>query len=179
VLDLYSMNEAGPIAVFDPTAGGHVLLQHRMFVEILDDAGQRVPAGQRGEVTLTGGFNFCLPLLRYRTGDYASLDSTGLEPVLCGLAGRPAVRYRAADGTWLNNIEITHAFKDCALPQWSVHQAANGSVTLRHAGGARWDDALMKKLRELLGDVPVDIAHLPVEGTKLVQYTSDLPDSIA
>ncbi|MES2573016.1 MAG: capsule biosynthesis protein CapK, partial [Verrucomicrobiota bacterium] len=40
VLDLYSMNEAGPIAVMDPAAGVHVLLQHEMLVEILDPAGR-------------------------------------------------------------------------------------------------------------------------------------------
>src|SRR4029078_4778832 len=40
VLDLYSMNEAGPIGVFDEVAGGYVLLQPRMYVEILDPAGQ-------------------------------------------------------------------------------------------------------------------------------------------
>jgi fatty-acyl-CoA synthase len=57
VLDLYSMNEAGPVAVADPQAGGHVLLQHTLYVEILDEAGQPVPTGTRGEITLTGGFN--------------------------------------------------------------------------------------------------------------------------
>jgi len=36
VLDLYSMNEVGPIGVFDPALGGHVLLQDRLWVEILD-----------------------------------------------------------------------------------------------------------------------------------------------
>lgn len=64
VLDLYSMNEAGPVAVRDPAVGGHVLLQHRLFVEILDEAGKARPPGERGEVTLTGGFNFCLPLFQ-------------------------------------------------------------------------------------------------------------------
>src|SRR5262249_10014589 len=68
VLDVYSLNEAGPVAVFDPAVAGHVLLQPMLYIEILDGAGHPVNAG-RGEITLTGGFNFCLPLLRYRTGD--------------------------------------------------------------------------------------------------------------
>ncbi|MEG0184690.1 MAG: AMP-binding protein, partial [Stenotrophomonas sp.] len=62
VLDIYSMNEAGPLAVHDAAAGGHVLLQPGMYVEVLDDAGRAVADGQVGEITLTGGFNFCLPL---------------------------------------------------------------------------------------------------------------------
>ena len=176
VLDLYSMNEGGPIAVFDPAVDGHVLLQNRLFVEILDENDCRVPAGQRGEITLTGGFNFCLPLLRYRTGDHASLDFSGPEPVLRGFSGRPPVRYRAADGTWLNNIEITHAFKDLALPQWSLHQAADGSLTLRHAGGGSQDEAVRGVLERLFGKIMLHISPLPREGVKVVQYTSDLPD---
>ncbi len=46
VLDVYSMNEVGPIAVYDSNAGGHVLLQPQLFVEILDANGDRVPSGQ-------------------------------------------------------------------------------------------------------------------------------------
>lgn len=61
VLDIYSLNEVGPVAVFDTAAGGHVLLQERLFVEILDSAGQPVAPGEVGEITVTGGFNFCLP----------------------------------------------------------------------------------------------------------------------
>lgn len=105
------MNEAGPVAVADPQAGGHVLLQHTLYVEILDEAGQPVPTGTRSEVTLTGGFNVCLPLLRYRTGDYAALRFYNDEVILDGLQGRPPVRFRTPAGEWLNNIEITHALR--------------------------------------------------------------------
>lgn len=179
VLDLYSMNEAGPVAVFDPALDGHVLLQNRMFIEILGEDDQRVPEGQRGEITLTGGFNFCLPLLRYRTGDFASLDFSGPEPVLRGFTGRPPVRYRTADGAWLNNIEITHAFKHLALPQWAVHQAADGSLTLRHAGGTVVEDEVREVMTRLFGAVPLTLTALPADGPKVVQYTSDLPDPAA
>lgn len=179
VLDLYSMNEAGPIAVFDPAVGGHVLLQNHMFVEVLDENDQRVPEGERGEVTLTGGFNFCLPLLRYRTGDFASLDFSGPEPVLRGFSGRPPVRYRNADGEWLNNIEVTHAFRDLALPQWSMHQAADGTITLLHSGGASAENDIWSILHRLFGDLPLKVGALPADGDKFVQYTSDMADPAA
>ena len=42
VLDVYSMNEAGPVAVYDPAEGGHVLLQHRLLVEALGPGGEPV-----------------------------------------------------------------------------------------------------------------------------------------
>lgn len=177
VLDLYSMNEAGPIAVADPAAGGHVLLQPRMYVEILDDEDRPLPPGERGEVTLTGGFNFCLPLLRYRTGDHAALDFSGPEPVLVGLQGRPPVRYRTTAGSWINNIEITHALRPLALPQWTVHQAADGAVTFRHAGMDSLNTQLRQILQSLLGDgLRLNVEQQAFLDGKVIQYTSDLAD---
>ncbi|PYS33982.1 MAG: capsule biosynthesis protein CapK, partial [Acidobacteria bacterium] len=102
VLDVYSLNEAGPVAVFDSAAAGHVLLQPMLYIEILDSAGHPLNVGERGEITLTGGFNFCLPLLRYRTGDYASLSFEVETPALVGLSGRAPVRFRVANGEWIN-----------------------------------------------------------------------------
>lgn len=177
VLDLYSMNEAGPIAVADPAAGGHVLLQPRMYVEILDEEDRPLPPGERGEVTLTGGFNFCLPLLRYRTGDHAALDFSGPEPVLVGLQGRPPVRYRTTSGSWINNIEITHALRPLALPQWTVHQGTDGAVTFRHAGMDSLNTQLRQILQSLLGDgLRLHVEQQAFLDGKVIQYTSDLTD---
>ncbi|HSJ01266.1 MAG TPA: AMP-binding protein, partial [Verrucomicrobium sp.] len=180
VLDLYSMNEAGPIAVADPATGGHVLLQPQMYVEILDDNDQPLPPGERGEVTLTGGFNFCLPLLRYRTGDHAALDFSGSEPVLKGLSGRPPVRYRTRSGEWINNIEITHAFRPLAVPQWTVHQDATGGVTLTHAATDSLNLQLTEILQRLFGvDQPLKIQRSQFLEGKVIQYTTDLTDDPA
>ncbi|HEU4556762.1 MAG TPA: AMP-binding protein [Longimicrobium sp.] len=176
VLDLYSMNEAGPVAVYDPAEDGHVLLQQWMYVEILDHEGRPVPPGERGEVTLTGGFNPCLPLLRYRTGDHAALRVTaGREPVLLGLEGRPPVRFRTARGEWMNNIEVTHALQRFALPQFTLHQAADGSLRFRYHGGAAPADAIGSALRDLFGaGQPLTVEEVAFEDGKVVQYTSDL-----
>ena len=175
VLDLYSLNEAGPVAVFDERAGGHVLLQHRMFVELLDDAGAPVAAGQRGEIALTGGFNFCLPLLRYRTGDYASLNFHSGEPVLVALAGRPPVRFRTVRGEWINNIEVTHALRRFPVAQFALHQTADGALRLRLPESFRDDESVRETLLALFGaGQAVEIDHPRDFGKKVVQYTSEL-----
>jgi phenylacetate-CoA ligase len=176
LLDIYSMNEAGPIAVLDPRRGGHRLLQPDLYVEILDDAGRPVPPGQAGEITVTGGFNFCLPLLRYRTGDHAALvKSEDGWPVLVGLQGRPPVRFRTADGRWLNNLEITHAFKHCALAQYAVHQDTHGRIVLRVYGPVLGIAGARAALRNLFGDgQDIRVEHHPLPTAKVVQYTSAL-----
>ena len=176
VLDLYSLNEAGPIAVADPAAGGHVLLQHRMYVEILDRAGRPVAPGARGEIALTGGFNFCLPLLRYRTGDHASLEAHGPDLVLVGLEGRAPVRFRTTRGEWLNNIEITHALQRFPLVQYRLHQAADGGVHLTAVGPLGDLAPVARALEELFGKGPaITVAKVSALEDKVMQYSSDLP----
>lgn len=175
VLDLYSMNEAGPIAVFDPAVGGHVLLQPRMQVEILDSAGNALPTGERGEVTLTGGFNVCLPLLRYRTGDFARLANVRGEPVLLDLEGRPPVRFRTATGEWINNIEVTHILRPFPLSRFSLHQDSQSVLHFRYDGSGLDEASLRELLLRRFGQNQTLTFHpLPPEPLKQIQYTSDL-----
>ena len=175
VLGIYSLNDVGPVAVYDERAGGHVLLQHRLYVEILDADGRPVPDGVRGEITVTGGFNFCLPLVRYRTGDYAALAHGPDGPVLAGLAGRSPLRYRTVKGEWINNIDITHALKPLAIALFGVHQHGDGSVALRLAPGAM---PLAGQARTLLAPFfgAIAVETLLAED-KIIQYTSDLREA--
>ncbi|MDN2712256.1 capsule biosynthesis protein CapK [Janthinobacterium sp. SUN118] len=177
VLDIYSLNEVGPVAVYDEQAGGHVLLQHGLYVEILDAAGRPVPEGTRGEITLTGGFNFCLPLVRYRTGDYASLAHGPHGPVLVGLAGRSPLRYKTIHGGWINNIDITHALKPLAIAVFGVHQQGDASVVLRLAPNAMpHEDQARALLAPFFGAIGVEVL---LAEDKIIQYTSDLREAVA
>ena len=62
VLDWYSCTETGPLACSRPGSAGLALLAPDVYVELLDAAGNQVPEGQRGEITVTGGRNPYLPL---------------------------------------------------------------------------------------------------------------------
>lgn len=174
VLDIYSMNEVGPIAVFDAAIGGHVLLQPRLHVEIVDDQGRALPAGRRGEITVTGGFNFCLPLLRYRTGDFGSLSYQGGVPAIRGLSGRRPLRYRNVQGAWFNNIDISHALGRLPASRYAFHQDAAGALTLSLAPG---EQSLAAESREalaaLFGSQPIAIGVLQAQD-KVLQYSSAL-----
>ena len=169
VLDIYSMNEAGPIAV--GTEHGHALLQHRMFVEILAPDGR---AAERGEITLTGGFNPWLPLLRYRTGDHAELKWHDGEWLLTGLEGRPPVTFRTATGDVLNNIEVTHRLQRLPLAQWTLHQQRDGALRLRWCGSAGIDAELRRAMDALFGTLAITVERVASFDGKVIQYTTDL-----
>lgn len=178
VLDIYSLNEVGPVAVHDGAAGGHLLLQPRLYVEILDRHGAAVAPGERGEITVTGGFNFCLPLLRYRTGDHGALASTAEGPLLMELSGRSPVRYRLDNGSWINNIDITHALRSLPLAHFGFHQAADGALMLRLAPASlHLAGRALTLLAGLFGIQAVAVSALTAED-KILQYTSDLEGAL-
>jgi len=177
VLDLYSMNEVGPIGVFVDALEGFLLLQPRLYIEILDEAGQPLPPGEHGEVTVSGGFNPCLPLLRYRTGDHARLVLTPRGPVLRDLQGRPPVRLRHQAGHWVNNVDVTQALRGLDLQRFSLHQQADGALQLGLASCSPdppgLEAQLRKRLSALLGPWPLAVQPL-AETDKVRQYTSAL-----
>lgn len=177
LLDIYSLNEVGPVAVFDPALEAHVLLQPRLYVEILDEEDRPLPVGEQGEIAVTGGFNFCLPLLRYRTGDFGSLVVREGVPCIVGLGGRRPVRFRTAPGQWCNNIDVSHALAGVPLSHYTFRQEADGTLTLALRPlerGLYADDARLA-LRALFGAQPVRVETLEAED-KVLQYRSDLPD---
>lgn len=173
VMDIYSLNEVGPVAVFDATLGGHLLLQPRLYIEILGRDGAPVAPGMPGEITVSGGFNDCLPLLRYRTGDFASLASSAEGPLLVGLSGRQPVRYLAQSG-WVNNIDITHALEPFPISHFSLHQGADRGITLRLAPSAMFYAPPAKAALERLFGMGAVAVEILTAQDKTLQYTSSL-----
>jgi phenylacetate-CoA ligase len=180
IIDIYSMNETGPIAVNNPTTrlSNHPtllrLLQPRLYVEILDPDDQPCPPGGRGEITVTGGINPLLPLIRYRTGDHAALEFDNDRPCLIDLEGRAPITFRATDGTLLNNIDVSLALRPFAIAQYQLHQFADRSLRLKRRDAHVDDATLQTTLLNLFGaSQPLTIEDLsPHE--KVIQYTSDL-----
>jgi phenylacetate-coenzyme A ligase PaaK-like adenylate-forming protein len=84
-LDIYGLSEViGPgvaAECVEAQAGLHVNEDH-FLVEVVDpSSGRPLPPGERGELVFTTLTREAMPVLRYRTGDVASLDPT---PCACG-----------------------------------------------------------------------------------------------
>jgi phenylacetate-CoA ligase len=132
VVDIYSTCESGPIAL--AIGDEFEVLPEDLYVEILDADGNHCPPGVVGEITLTGGRNPFLPLLRYRTGDFAAIESRDGRPVLTKFEGRAPVRFRTIDGRWINNIDVATVLRPLPLVQFSLLQKADASLLLRVRG---------------------------------------------
>ena len=74
-----------------------------IIVEIIDDNGQVLPAGESGEIVVTHLRTTEFPFIRYRTGDIGTLATEPCQcgrglPVLANVEGRTTDFIIAADG---------------------------------------------------------------------------------
>ncbi len=155
VFDVYGLHETRPIAVRTDD-GPFLVLQRRLVVEILDPAGQPVPPGEVGEIVVTAGENPLLPLVRYRTGDFARLVEVDGRPALADLEGRAHTRFVAGDGSLVGSVDLTQQLQAHGALGWTVHQDAAGAVTARVVEG---DARIGEALQALLGR-PVQVERV-------------------
>ena len=87
VVDLYSSNEVGNIALQCPESDLFHLQSENLLVEILDANGAPSLPGGIGRVVITTLHGFAMPLLRYELRDYAEVG----PPCRCG-RGLPTLR---------------------------------------------------------------------------------------
>ncbi len=187
VIDLYSTTETGPIAASVPGIAGHVVLMTDLFVEVLGPGNERLPDGARGEITLTGGRNPYLPLVRYRTGDYGRLATVTLPDgraarAILDLEGRPPVTFRGTDGGRVSSVDVARRIRPLApFVQHALHQRADGSLELRLRplpGVPIPREDFEYTLRDLFGrDARVDVVIDPTLGSaggKIVAWRSDV-----
>jgi phenylacetate-CoA ligase len=81
VFSTYGVTElAASLCECESGGGGH-LHPDLLFLETLDEAGRPVPDGEVGEITATTFGVEAMPLIRYRTGDFAALHRA---PCPCG-----------------------------------------------------------------------------------------------
>lgn len=103
----YGSRDAGFIAHQCRSGSLHISSEH-IVVELLDDVGQPVAAGEKGEIVTTHLATGDFPFVRYRTGDMAVFS---VEPCKCG-RGLPALKEvfgRATDFVQTPAGNIMHA----------------------------------------------------------------------
>lgn len=190
VIDWYSVTETGPIAYSCPHGNGLHILPTDIYVEILDKDGFPVENGESGEITVSGGRNPYLPLLRYRTGDWGGMDYGVCScddpmPRIVNLDGRAPVFFRAVDGSVVNMVDIGRAMRECIFVQHEFIQRKDGScdVNIRPAPGCPVNAAQIEGLlRPLFGkgvEIRVNIVEAhdrEMEDGKILPYRNEMLD---
>ncbi len=112
----YGGRDAGFIAHQCPQGKMHISAED-IIVEIIDNNGQVVADGDKGEVVVTHLATTDFPFIRYRTGDIAVLDT---EPCACGrglpvlknIEGRTTDFVVAVDGTLMHGLALIYILRE-------------------------------------------------------------------
>lgn len=98
--DCYGATECGCLAWRCPRCGDFHVNADRAIVEIVDDAGNPVPAGASGSVLVTNLFSRAMPILRYALGDRARRAASDCPE------GRGAESIAALEGRTVERIVL-------------------------------------------------------------------------
>ncbi len=181
VIDILTSSEAGPIAIQCVESSLLHIQGERVLVEILDDAGRPCAAGETGEVVVTPFYNYAMPLIRYRTGDFAVAGG----PCPCGrtlptierFAGRRESMFRYPDGIRrlppIDRVAISECLGHIA---WQLVQTAPHTAELRHeqATEGATPGAALEQVVDVLGpawSVSLVETSVPMTGAGKRHYT--------
>lgn len=102
VVDLYSAQEVGYLALQCPESNAYHVQRENVFVEILREDGSPCDPGETGRVVVTTLWNAATPLIRYDIGDFAELGEScpcgRTLPVLNRIVGRQRNMLTLPDG---------------------------------------------------------------------------------
>lgn len=187
VIDTYSTTETGPIAYAAPDGCGMSVLPWDVYVEAVDTSGFPVAPGEIGEITITGGRNPYLPLLRYRTGDYGRIvpppaGSTDPAPRILDFEGRKIVAFRAMDGTIVNQADVGLALRKFVFAQSEFAQLRDGSleISIRPIPGVPVDmEGLEENVRSLFGagQKITTLEDESLENRKVIPFRCELEET--
>ncbi len=82
------------------------------LIEVLKEDGKRATKGEFGEITCTGFINFGMPLIRYKTGDYATVIET---------KGDIVTKISDVKGRWGKDFLIDNSMNRISTSAINVH----------------------------------------------------------
>ncbi len=136
VVDNYSSQEVGVIAVECPQSGLYHVMSESLIVEVIGEGGQACGEGETGRVAITDLHNFATPLVRYDIGDYAQAGGAcscgrGL-PTLKRILGRERNLILMPDGSRHWPLVGFARFRDVApVTQYQMIQTSREEIEVR------------------------------------------------
>jgi phenylacetate-CoA ligase len=160
VINILASSEAGPIAIKCPESHLLHIQSEVILAEILvGEGGQPCLPGETGELVVTPLYNYAMPLIRYRTGDYVVAGGDcpcGRSlPTIERFVGRKQHLFHFADGQKQPAIDRVRISEWIGHDAWQLVQTGPGTAELRHEASptmALQRDMVLEHLHEALGD---------------------------
>ena len=159
VQDTYACTEGCMMAAQCDKLTYHIFTP-QVFIEILDDDGNRVPNGQMGKVVVTRLDNYAMPLIRYYLGDLAILEDDPKDcscgrhlPQLKKVIGRDTDIVKTRSGKFM----VVHAFTGIfehvpEIKQFRVIQHDLDSIDIECIPDNGYSETVLNAVRKKIHD---------------------------
>lgn len=150
----YGQNEACHFAWTKPNEDIYYCSPYYGYVEVLDDRGNPVDAGEMGELVVTAFGNDVQPFIRYRTGDlvrYGGIENGVVR--IDKLVGRnnDYLINSEGDKIYASGIIDIHYLKcQSKIHQYQIEQEKKGEIIFRIVKNEDWDEVDEDEIRNLL-----------------------------
>jgi phenylacetate-CoA ligase len=123
-------------------------------MEVIDEDGRRVPAGEKGEIVVTHMATGDFPFIRYRTGDMAVMSS---EPCTCGrglpvlkeVFGRSTDFVHTPSGNTMHALALIYEVRDKpGIRAFKFIQAEDLSLELQLVAGPELTPVIEQAVRD-------------------------------
>jgi phenylacetate-coenzyme A ligase PaaK-like adenylate-forming protein len=133
VTSLYTMAEAGIIAAENKSGEEYLVQEFSAVMEIVDENGNRLPDGCKGEIVVTPLNNFAMPLIRYKTGDYGYwLDQNSSPPSFRLVEGRHPRHLVTSSGSTINIVRFAKLLASMEFSRYRLEQEHNDNISLSY-----------------------------------------------
>jgi len=158
IVSRYSNNENGILSQQIPGEGNEFEINWASFViEILKfDEDKPVEPGELGRVVITDLFNYCMPLIRYDTGDIACVENNDKDiPVFKRVEGRKYDLVHNTMGNMVSGYAIAFImYKYTNLNQYQFIQESKTNYILKLNPTQEFNEEtqILSELKECLGN---------------------------
>lgn len=167
VFNHYGCREIGAIATECDQFDGLHILEHKVYVEILDDNGCPLPNGEEGNIVITDLTNYSMPLIRYAIGDRGAIQDysacncgTGYRK-LSYVSGRTGEQISTKSGAKVSLVLFAHLFGvvlgELQPTNYLIHQIDLDNVKVYFPRESNFNSRLLEGLQDKLSKALDDI----------------------
>lgn len=174
IVSRYSNSENGILAQ-QTTGNTYFEINHASYYMEILDLNKDVPAaiGQTGRIVITDLYNFCMPLIRYDTGDVGKFtkinDRYGQRLVLAEIEGRKMDMFTNTKGEYISSHIIHHILQYNAIDQFQFIEEENNEYIIKLKVTDDFDyneeKSIIAQYKEYFGD----------NASIRVEYVRDIP----
>jgi phenylacetate-CoA ligase len=155
-----------------------------VYMELLDESGDPVSTGERGEIVVTGLHKYVMPLIRYRIGDLGVLTDERCPcgrswPLLKSIEGRSNDLVVLPSGRKISWLYLIRCFYDpeflrnpFCISQYQLVQERTNQIIFKIVKGSNFNPELIERIKKNIED------YFAKQGENLevlIQFVEEIP----